>query len=693
MSAAAMKGSAFAPASMLTALAAAAKQGGGLQIPGTIGGSYHPGSSIPGVVKGSYQLPGGSAPQAPPAAPPGPPYAGYLTQDEMMALAAQQAQFQILPQQQLYQQQQASADQSAASQQASATAAYAALAQLLQGIGPAVQSGYTNAADHDAMFAKGFSDGLAHIQGQTQSEAGQALALSGGSAGQTPDAGLGGTGATNALYETGGYLPASALNREGAAFGAAASMLPNQALGTGQQTVAGLRAQQGVTDQNFAAQIAGLAAQIPGLQQTALQNLQSYQTQLAGQAENKRQFDAQQGLATANAKENKREFGVSTATQQKQFGITARQHTIDSAEATRQFNAQAVESKREFNKNWLATVKQNAATNAYNKTTIAIKKAEDKAAAAGDTRAAALNQEKVNIDAAYKQAATDLNFLKQGLDPKSGLPLPADQVGPTVQKIIADRDAAIARARKTVADITGVDPVTGLPSEGKRHDAVVEGQGAAKIALTGARIKLDANKLIPMGSDKSGRYLVNPYTAEKYAITPPVAGTATGGLSASGLSSLTKATTALVKQGATGSPVKQHYAPTDPNAVDGYIPVPGSGKNPTPYFQMLSQAIANGPPTVAWAKTATRIVNANPAYAFGQNGRPYPMGATAVQVATQFMQQAAKAGDGRVHAEQHARATGVLPPKAILSAAAKVFGVRVKSKGPLGITAQLPPTA
>ena len=115
--------------------------------------------------------------------------------------------------------------------------AYAQLAEIGKGVGPAVQGAYDNAAKNTAAFGKGFSDAIAQLGGGYADQATQGLAAQGGP--QTVSSGLT-SGGGDALYAMGGAIPASQLAREGAAFTSAASFLPSTAAGLGIEALRGL---------------------------------------------------------------------------------------------------------------------------------------------------------------------------------------------------------------------------------------------------------------------------------------------------------------------------------------------------------------------------------------------------------------------------------------------------------------------
>lgn len=212
---------------------------------------------------------------------------GYLTPAEMAAQSIAQARAEQLPQLQAINQQAAQSKAQAASGALSTQDAYKALASILQGVAPAVGQAYQSAAmDQDAL-ARGFSDGLSHVQSQAGDQTNQILNVSGGQQ-QAPQAigALGGTGATNALYDLGGYIPASTMLREGAGFQSAAAQLPATAAGTALENIRGIIAKQAQDQQGFGQQRTDLAAQIPGLANTAKSQLESYQNTALNNANN-----------------------------------------------------------------------------------------------------------------------------------------------------------------------------------------------------------------------------------------------------------------------------------------------------------------------------------------------------------------------------------------------------------------------
>lgn len=193
--------------------------------------------------------------------PPPPAPTGDAALIQQMIAAAQ------LPQMQAIQNAQAASIMAARNSAASSQGYYKALAGILQGIGPETRAGYQAAAADDSAFGKGFANGLTMVQDQAGGQTNDALGVAGAPAAQTAQAtgALGGSGATDALYALGGYIPATTMSREGAAFGATADRLPATAAGQGAEAIQGIGQQQRLDQQGFAKNYADLAAQVPGL--------------------------------------------------------------------------------------------------------------------------------------------------------------------------------------------------------------------------------------------------------------------------------------------------------------------------------------------------------------------------------------------------------------------------------------------
>ncbi len=118
-----------------------------------------------------------------------------------------------------------SAQQGAATQQAELARARAEAYAKWYGehVPQQIQGIYGEAAGQTADFAKGFSDGMKITQDQTAAEKNAIIAQSGAPA----EAQIHPTSdASDVLYGIGGYMPASTLSKQGAAFASAAAIMP-----------------------------------------------------------------------------------------------------------------------------------------------------------------------------------------------------------------------------------------------------------------------------------------------------------------------------------------------------------------------------------------------------------------------------------------------------------------------------------
>jgi len=143
-----------------------------------------------------------------------------------------------------------------------------AAAALLQGVAPRVQDTYTNAANADAGYAHGLgSDVQQTINQQADSNNAFLQKMGTPAAGLQHPADVGGT-----AYGLEGYIPATTLQREGAAFGSAAQMLPGDVLKQGQQQAsATLSSDPNLT--SLQGELAKIAATQPEVYQRLLSTL------------------------------------------------------------------------------------------------------------------------------------------------------------------------------------------------------------------------------------------------------------------------------------------------------------------------------------------------------------------------------------------------------------------------------------
>lgn len=196
-----------------------------------------------------------------------------LTPAALRQMVAAEVAAQVGPQRSALAQEQAVADKQFQQRQAAVKNLTADYAGLLKGISPDVQSTYDNAGNAVADYAKGFS-GTIQDQLNGAAPAEQALLATAGAPQTQVDASLGHlTAPTDALYGMHGAIPAGALATEGAAFTSAAKMLPGEAVGRGQQIAETLLGQQNTTDAGYRQKLATLLASVPGLRQTAVNDV------------------------------------------------------------------------------------------------------------------------------------------------------------------------------------------------------------------------------------------------------------------------------------------------------------------------------------------------------------------------------------------------------------------------------------
>lgn len=213
---------------------------------------------------------------------------------------------------------QAASDQQYAGQEKDATGVAAALANILKGIGPAVSNTYSTAAQDQELAAKGFSSGMQDaLQGNTDNLnamlkqlAPNAPATIDSKAPQLADV----------AYGIGGYNPGTAFSKEGAAFSAAADMLPAQATAQGADNVKELQGKALLADQGFANKLAEIAGKLPGqaldnyskLQSLALEN-KRFALAVKNQKFTQAMSIAKQKLAVSKANVQVQEFNARQA--------------------------------------------------------------------------------------------------------------------------------------------------------------------------------------------------------------------------------------------------------------------------------------------------------------------------------------------------------------------------------------------
>lgn len=235
--------------------------------------------------------------------------------DPLYAQAINQAKASLAAQTAPIQNEQAASDQAYQSSETDATNVAAALAKLLQGIGPATQATYDTAAQNQALLGKGFSQDVQNNLSSNTDSLNSMLSKLGVPA--TIDGKAGETGSV--LNALGGYIPATTFNKEGAGYGAAGDQLPAIALLNGQQENASLKAKAVVADQGFQAKIAELAGNLPGVALTNYQHLQTlalsdakFREQVANDQTNAAYKTATLKLAQDKATNQVNEFNVTS---------------------------------------------------------------------------------------------------------------------------------------------------------------------------------------------------------------------------------------------------------------------------------------------------------------------------------------------------------------------------------------------
>lgn len=139
---------------------------------------------------------------------------------------------------------------------------YTALAGMLGSIGPSISHNYQEAANTELAGGRGFGDQEA-ARGIAEGDKAAGYLTAAGApqaAIEGVKAAAGGEGSGNVVYGTGGYIPATTLAREGAAFASAGAMLPAQAAGMGQIELRGALDEALKNQQEFASKIAELKA-------------------------------------------------------------------------------------------------------------------------------------------------------------------------------------------------------------------------------------------------------------------------------------------------------------------------------------------------------------------------------------------------------------------------------------------------
>ncbi len=201
------------------------------------------------------------------------PFPGYLSPQQQLQLAKQEALAQLQPILDEYHYQQDQARQYAQAQADVARARGEALANIDAGIGPQIQQAYKQAADSTAGYAKGYSTNLQNAANADAAANNTELDKVSPGIGQRQTA----PNLSDVLFGSMGVIPANALQTTGTAFASAADMLPATARGQGEQDATTALNQGYLTNQDLLHQIGSFLKQTPALTQSALSDLQKQQ--------------------------------------------------------------------------------------------------------------------------------------------------------------------------------------------------------------------------------------------------------------------------------------------------------------------------------------------------------------------------------------------------------------------------------
>src|SRR3990170_770031 len=196
-----------------------------------------------------------------------------MSQEDMSAQIGSMVSSQVGPEQAMLQAeaQRLAGQTSAQSNQVSGL--YQGLGQMLQPIAGSIEQTYQTAAQSQGAFGKGFSAGLEMLANQQGGQDAAFLQQQGAPQGQIEGVQNVGQGAGDVLYGLGGYLPATTLNREGAAMTSYAQTLPAVAARAGQQEIARINEEAGAAQAEISSRMQALAAQLPGMRAEAAQQL------------------------------------------------------------------------------------------------------------------------------------------------------------------------------------------------------------------------------------------------------------------------------------------------------------------------------------------------------------------------------------------------------------------------------------
>lgn len=239
------------------------------------------------IVRIPAKRPGGPTASTPPApTPPVDPFAAR-TPGQIDALATQQAQASLTPQEEEIRRQQALAAAQATADEAAITGFQTAAGGLMQGIPGAISSAYDTAgkgvgALGDAVGGQVGSD----LQAAQDANAADAAA-------QGQSGGTSSNGQTGSVVDyLGGVIPGTSFEQEGAARASAAAEDVKIPLNAGREELASRMAQAKTDNDGYAQQLIQIAAQFPDLKAQALQQLNQYELDKANYREQTKVSDA-----------------------------------------------------------------------------------------------------------------------------------------------------------------------------------------------------------------------------------------------------------------------------------------------------------------------------------------------------------------------------------------------------------------
>ena len=193
---------------------------------------------------------------------------------------------------------------------------YQGLGQMLQPIAGNIQQTYQTAAQSQGAFGKGFSAGLEMLANQQGGQDAAFLQQQGAPQGQIEGVQNVGQGAGDVLYGLGGYLPATTLNREGAAMTSYAQTLPAVAARAGQQEIARINEEAGAAQAEISSRMQALAAQLPGMRAEAAQQLWAQELEKAKTAWSIIESNRNYSLQVQAMKLSAKQFGADVSNQE-----------------------------------------------------------------------------------------------------------------------------------------------------------------------------------------------------------------------------------------------------------------------------------------------------------------------------------------------------------------------------------------